>query len=233
MGSLKVLLVSHDPDVAQVRKSLLNRQEIQILTSTSGVDAYNKVKFDHPELAVIDIALHDVSGDEVCRDIKNDVHTRGTIVALLIDSGDDWFASRAREAGADLIFHKPLQVGDLEKTVAKILSAPLRKALRVVVRVKVDGASGLGEMRGESVDISSNGMQFQMSNCELEKGYSLWLKFQLADDQPAVVCKAEVVRVMHQSSTYRVGVQFSAFNGDGAAVLRKFLREKGASDTVG
>ncbi len=232
MASIKVLLVGHDPEIDLVQVSLLKRQEIRVLTAKLGVEAHNMVKFEHPELVVIDIALHDISGDEVCRDIKNDPHTKATIVALLIEPNDEWFANRAREAGADLIFHKPLQVAELEKTVAKILNAPIRKALRVVVRAKVEGASGLGEMRGESIDVSSNGIQIRMKDCDLEKGYSLWLKFQLADDEAPVVCKGEVIRVMRQAEEYRVGVHFTAFNGDGAAILRKFLRDKGALGTA-
>ena len=70
MASIKVLLVGHDPEIDLVQASLLKRQEIRVLTAKLGVEAHNMVKFEHPELAVIDIALHDISGDEVCRDIK-------------------------------------------------------------------------------------------------------------------------------------------------------------------
>ena len=93
----------------------------------------------------------------------------------------------------------------------------------------VDGSAAVGEMRGESMDISVTGIQVRMQKCPLEQGFALWLKFQLNEDLPTVVCKGTVARILQQEGEYRVGVQFKGFQGEGMAVLRKFLRLKGTA----
>jgi DNA-binding response OmpR family regulator len=224
MAQVKVLIVAVAPVIQELRQTLLGRSNFQILTTSSAIEGYNLAKYEHPDLAIVDIALTDVAGDELCRDIKGDPQTKSTIVAMLIDGGDEWFAGRARDAGADHLINKPLIPAEFEKMISGVIKAPARHAVRIPIRIKVDGSSSQGEMRGETIDVSISGIQLQMKDCDLEKGFHVWLKFQPMPDLPAVVCRGEVVRVMQQAGLYRVGIQIKAYNADGANVLRKALR---------
>ena len=230
MAQLKILLASTEPGSAALGKSLLARKEYRVMGSTSGVDALNKVKFEHPDIAILDYALADMNGDEVCREIKADPDVRGTIVAVAIVAGDAWLESRAKEAGADHVLDKPLEIEVVETWLAEVMKAPLRRAVRVPLRIKVEGASSMGEMSGDAIDLSTSGLRFLMRNCELETGYSVWLKFRLGEDTPPVVCKGQVVRLVRQGSGYEIAVKFTSFNGDGAPILRRYLRSQGAGE---
>ena len=228
MAELKILLATTDPGAKALGKSLLARREFRVMGTVSGVEALNKIKFEHPDVAILDYALPDMNGDDVCRDIKGDPDVQGTIVAVAIEAGDAWLEERARAAGADHVLDKPLRMEAVEAWLAEVMKAPLRRAVRVPVRIKVEGASSMGEMRGEAVDLSTSGIRFIMTECDLETGYSLWLKFSLGDDTPPVVCKGTVVRLVRQRSGYEVALRFTSFNGDGAPILRRFLRANGA-----
>lgn len=228
MAEVRILFVAAPGLVEPLRQSLLSRKGFSVKQTASGIEAYNLIKYDHPDLAIIDIALEDEAGDLVCRDVKSDPASRDTFVALLIDQGDEWFAQRARDAGANAVLGKPLKTEEFAKVVAAVVGAPIRRALRVPVRIMVDGATSMGEMRGETQDLSISGLLMRMKDCELEKGYSVWLKFQLSPGTAPVVCKSEVVRVVQGSGEYQVGVKFTSFTGNGGDVLRKALRELGA-----
>lgn len=228
MAEVRILFVASTALVDPVRQSLLSRKGFSVKQTASGIEAYNLIKYDHPDLAIIDIALEDEAGDLVCRDVKSDPATKDTFIAILVDEGDEWFTQRARDAGANAVLGKPIKTEELAKVIAAVVGTPIRRAVRVPVRIKVDGATSMGEMRGESLDLSIGGLLMRMKDCELEKGYSVWLKFQLSPDSAPVVCKSEVVRVVQGSGEYQVGVKFTSFTGNGGDVLRKALRELGA-----
>lgn len=228
MAEVRILFVAAPGLVEPLRQSLLSRKGFSVKQTASGIEAYNLIKYEHPDLVIIDIALDDEAGDLVCRDVKNDPTTKDTYVAVLVDQGDDWFAKRARDAGANAILGKPIKTEELGQVIASVVGAPIRRAVRVPVRIKVDGATSMGEMRGETQDLSISGLLMRMKDCELEKGYAVWLKFQISPDTAPVVCKAEVVRVVQGSGEYQVGVKFTSFTGNGGDVLRKALRELGA-----
>ncbi len=229
MAKLKVLIATAEAtSVARVRQSLLGRDEYHIVGTTSGVEALNKAKFEHPEVAVIDIALPDLSGDEVCREIRRDPDLSATIVGIMAEKGDEFFEQRARDAGANQVLSKPLDPVEIDAWLGKILAASVRRSVRLPLRIKVAGATSMGEMRGESLDLSSTGIRFDMTTCNLEAGYSIWLKFQISADTPPIVCKGEVVRVINKGGRYEVAVKFASFNGDGGPILRRFLRAQGA-----
>lgn len=228
MGDIKILLASTDQRLAKVRDTLQSRRGFRLLYSASAIETFNQVKFEHPDIVLLDFELPDMSGDEVCRGLKADPQTRGTVIAMLVAEGDEWFKQRAEAAGADTVLPKPVPPPVLENWIAGVIHAPIRKAIRVPIRIKVDGATSAGELRGESVDISTTGMRMFMAQCDLEAGFSLWLKFQLEASLPAIVCKAEVMRVAHSDKGYHVGLKFTSFNGEGGPILRKFLRAHGA-----
>lgn len=225
MAQVRILFVAAPQVVEPLRNSLLARKDFSVRQTASGIDAFNLIKFEHPDLAFVDIALEDEAGDLLCRDVKSDPTTKETFVAVLVEQGDDWFAKRARDAGADAVLAKPLKTEEVAQVIAKVAGQPIRRAVRIPVRIKVDGATSMGEMRGESLDLSISGLLMRMKECELEKGYAVWLKFQISPESAPVVCKAEVVRVVQGSGEYQVGVKFTSFTGSGGDVLRKALRE--------
>ena len=226
MAEVRVVLVAEAKIAEGVRRSLLERSQLHVKETASGIEGFNLIKYERPELAFIDIALADVSGDELCRDVKSDPQIKDTHIAMFIER-DDWYRSRAKDAGADFIVEKPFTVDDLEAVIAKTLHVPIRRSVRVPVRIKIEAASGNGELQGESVDVSTSGMMFEMVKCDLERGFAIWLKFQLAPGSPPIVCKGEVARVARAEGRYRVGVQFKAFHGDSAAALKRTLRSMG------
>lgn len=225
---MKILLVTPQAPSPDAAKTLLGRQGLRLIYAPSGIEAHNLVRFEHPELAIIDMALADMPGDEVCRDIKGAPETQHTIVAMLIDAGDEYFRERATAAGANVILDKPLNFTAIEQLAAKILNAPLRRTVRIPVRVMVDGRSTMGEVRGESVDLSSSGILLSMDRCDLEAGFKVWLKFPLDEGAQPVVCKGTIVRIQQHEGRYRLAIQFKEFSGEGAASLRRFLRSRGA-----
>jgi DNA-binding response OmpR family regulator len=227
MAEVRVVLVAEAKIAEGVRRSLLERSQLHVRTTASGIEGFNLIKYEHPELAFIDLALADVSGDELCRDVKADPSMKGTQVAMFIDK-DDWFRDRAKDAGADFIIEKPFTIDDLEAVIAKTLNVPVRRAVRVPVRIKVDSATAKGEASGYTVDVSTSGVLFDMEKCELEKGFAIWLKFQLTADSPPITVKGEVARVAPMGTGYRIGVAFKSFHGESGPILKKTLRAMGA-----
>lgn len=99
-GSLPLILVAHHaPDTAGLLRSLLEREGYAAICAYSGQSAWQLVHQSHPVLLLLDEALPELSGLEVCRAVQ-----RGAApppVIILSDKSDELNKVLAFSAGAD------------------------------------------------------------------------------------------------------------------------------------
>ncbi|HME44169.1 MAG TPA: sigma-54 dependent transcriptional regulator [Syntrophorhabdales bacterium] len=96
---MKILVVDDDPDFLELTSSVLTRGGYEVIEASTGKDALEAVAKYHPDLVMLDVFLPDMSGFEVCKQIKADPVLHSTFVAFLSGVGT---SSEAQTTGLDI-----------------------------------------------------------------------------------------------------------------------------------
>ena len=144
-----ILLVEDDPSIRAALGLALEDEGYVVLQAPNGRVGLSMVNSEQPDLVLLDLRLPDISGFEVCREIRQ----KSTVPIIMVTAQTDTHDLVAGlEAGADDYVTKPVNI--------KELAARIRAALRRLVR----------ESSGPSPDVAHFG------NVELHRERALVLK---------------------------------------------------------
>lgn len=114
---------------------ILNRAGFQVIEAGTGKEALRLARSVSPQLVVLDVNLPDMSGIEVCRQLKTDPQT-GSIMVLQISATNIAVLDRVSSlsAGADSFLVEPMEPEELEAVARALLrlhrtEAELRRTL--------------------------------------------------------------------------------------------------------
>jgi DNA-binding response OmpR family regulator len=105
----KVLIVDDDPDILLLTAVILREEGYQVLEAETGSQCLELAGTHRPDLVLVDVMLPDMTGLEVCRQIKTDQALQGIFVILVsgLRVSPD-FQAEGLDAGADGYLIKPL-----------------------------------------------------------------------------------------------------------------------------
>ena len=125
----EVLIVSLDDDVREPLTRLFGRAGFSTSTVTSGEDALSTALRERPSLVVLDLELADMTGYELCYELRDQV---GEGLPIIFVSGDRTETSDRVAGlliGADDYLAKPFDVDELLARARRLLArAPLLPA---------------------------------------------------------------------------------------------------------
>jgi len=103
----KVLLIEDSPLDAEIAKSLLEKEDVEVEVAISGKEGIKKAGDMKPDMILLDLILPDIDGFKVCSEIKKDPALNKTIIVILSirDKMDD--ITKAFTNGADDYIIKP------------------------------------------------------------------------------------------------------------------------------
>jgi len=110
MNSSRILVVDDTRDLLELFSTVLDRAGYDVLQAATASDCLRIVREQRPDLVLLDVMLPDVSGIEVCKQIKSDERT-ATILVTHISGMKMSAENRAEglEAGADGYLTKPIE----------------------------------------------------------------------------------------------------------------------------
>ena len=112
--SLRILIADDEPDSVTALKLLLNDEGHDVIGLSKGADVMRKIEEFKPEVVVLDIAMPDVSGYELAKEIRK---RYGQITPLLIAITGRYKQASDRMLGQIVGFDhyllKPYQPGEL------------------------------------------------------------------------------------------------------------------------
>ena len=108
-----VLLVEDESAQREVLTYNLEAEGFTVASAASGDEALLMVQEEAPDLILLDWMLPNVSGIEVCRQIKARPETRGIPVIMLSARSEELDRVRGLETGADDYVVKPYSVAEL------------------------------------------------------------------------------------------------------------------------
>ncbi|WP_225413809.1 response regulator [Stigmatella hybrida] len=120
-----VLIVDDERDLAELIDFNLQAAGFSTRVAGTGEAALAAASEQPPQLVLLDLMLPDISGTEVCRQLRTNVLTRDVLIVMLTAKGEEADRVRGFEVGADDYVTKPFSVREL---VLRI-KAVLRRAL--------------------------------------------------------------------------------------------------------
>ena len=82
-----VLVVDDDPDLVEAVSMELESQNYRVAKAYDGVEAWDRIKEERPDLVILDVMMPNKNGYQVCDEIKNDPEYKGICVILLTAVG--------------------------------------------------------------------------------------------------------------------------------------------------
>ena len=128
-----VYIVDEDEEVVELLRSELEAREVEVVTGNQGATVIEDLEKYRPDIVVLDSMTSDVSGLEVCANIKKSPRYQHIPVAILSSMADGWNIAEdiKRLFHADAFIAKPFQVAYLVRWIEDALHETKRRARSV------------------------------------------------------------------------------------------------------
>lgn len=113
-----ILLVDDEAKVLHIMSSFLKSEGFEIVTAQTGIEALSKIKEVNPVLVVLDWMMPNMSGLDVCREIRK-VSNVGIIIVTA--KSDEMDKIVGLEVGADDYITKPFSLRELLARIRSVL----------------------------------------------------------------------------------------------------------------
>ena len=107
LRGLRILVVEDAHDIREVFTLLLRAEGADVESAENGRQATELIGQQQFDVVLSDLGLPDIPGDVLIRELRSR-SARGTRVMVVTGYGEP-FLSRARQAGADVVFTKPVE----------------------------------------------------------------------------------------------------------------------------
>ena len=123
----KIVLVDDDPVVLELVRNYLVQEGFGVLTTSFGMDGLMLIKNEVPKLVLLDWMLPDVSGLEICKNLRKSSSI--PIIMLTRRSGES-DKIMALDAGVDDYLVKPFNLLELGARIRSVLRRFPKEAIR-------------------------------------------------------------------------------------------------------
>lgn len=120
--SRTVLVAEDEPDVRNLIAFKLTTAGFKVSTAANGRKALSMIERTPPDLMILDVAMPELSGIDVCRAVRSTVRTRALPVIMLTARTHVQQEHEGLMAGADLYLRKPFSPRELVAQVWDLLS---------------------------------------------------------------------------------------------------------------
>jgi len=111
-----VLIIDDEPDLVKLTSFRLTKAGYKVVAATDGKKGLESASRIKPDLIILDINLPEISGDEVCRALKNDEKLK-CIPVMILSASIECLEDRVRDMGAQAFMLKPY---DYQNLIAKV-----------------------------------------------------------------------------------------------------------------
>jgi two-component system phosphate regulon response regulator PhoB len=109
----KILVIEDEADIQHILEFNLQQGGHKVTLAGRADEGLRLAREKKPDLVLLDLMLPDMSGTEVCRQIKSDPQLKGTQVIILTAKGEEIDRVVGFELGADDYVVKPFSVREL------------------------------------------------------------------------------------------------------------------------
>jgi two-component system alkaline phosphatase synthesis response regulator PhoP len=139
MSRQKILLVDDEPDILEMIGFNLEREGFEVFTAPNGRKALELARMHLPDLILLDVMMPEMDGMETCRELRDDIRLKNTIIAFLTARNEDYSQIAGFDAGADDYISKPIK----PRVLISRVKALLRRGVAVAAEAPERDLSGI------------------------------------------------------------------------------------------
>lgn len=128
LSTPRILVIEDEPSQVELLRYNLEKQGFDVRIAMDGEEGVDAAREDPPDLILLDWMLPNLSGIEVCRQLRRDKVAREIPIIMLTARSEESDKVRGLDVGADDFVTKPYSVKEL---VARVRAALRRPAARV------------------------------------------------------------------------------------------------------
>jgi two-component system, OmpR family, phosphate regulon response regulator PhoB len=116
----RAVIIEHEPDVARQLELALGSAGFEVVLAATGAEGVAAVVQHKPDVVVLDLALPDQPGDEVCKQLRAEATAGDVGVLMLTAEGEAEDRILGLEVGADDYVVKPFAVAEVVRRVVAL-----------------------------------------------------------------------------------------------------------------
>ncbi len=118
-----IILIADDrPENIELISAILSPMGYNIIKASNGVQAIEKIRTLHPDIAMINVFMPELDGIEVCKNIKSDEQYSSIPVIMITALNDADSKMKALSVGADEFLTKPVDRYELIVRIGNLLN---------------------------------------------------------------------------------------------------------------
>lgn len=117
----RVLVVEDEDNIAIALDFLMTREGYEHSRVANGGEALARIRAMHPDLVLLDVMLPEVSGYEICQDVRLDPSLNDVKVLMMTARGSAIERRKGLALGADGFISKPFELKELREEVRRLL----------------------------------------------------------------------------------------------------------------
>ena len=124
----RILIVDYDDVMRQLFQFVLEREGYEVAEAESGEEILARVINFKPDLILLDVMMPNISGLDVCRQLKNDSRTQHVPVIIVSAYTNAVTRAEGRLAGAIDFINKPCSPYQLLDKIRAVMQPPATAA---------------------------------------------------------------------------------------------------------
>ena len=117
-----VLIADDEPNIVISLEFMMKREGHRVIVARNGVEALAAIRKERPAMVLLDAAMPELSGFDVCEAVRADPDIAATLILMLTAKGRETDRERGIGAGADAYVTKPFATRDLLEKIREMLA---------------------------------------------------------------------------------------------------------------
>ncbi|HLE71495.1 MAG TPA: response regulator transcription factor [Vicinamibacteria bacterium] len=158
----RILVIEDDPDIVELLRYNLEKEDFQVYAATDGKTGLELVKRGSADLLILDLMLPQLSGIEVCKEIRKSQEHETLPIIMLTARGEETDRVLGLELGADDYVTKPFSIREMVARVKALLRRSEREKDKIeseetllVGPLTIDPSSYRVQRNGEAIQLTA------------------------------------------------------------------------------
>ncbi len=117
----RILVVDDESVILKLLDYRLTMSGYDVITALNGTEALEMTRNKKPDLVILDVALPEMDGCEICELLKKDERYAGIPVMMVTATAREESIKRGINAGADAYMTKPFESEELLSKIKELL----------------------------------------------------------------------------------------------------------------